>query len=322
MQGRLWLGVALLAAFGTTQGKVIVRQEGEQIEVEFQHSDARAGSVVVAGSFNQWSLSASPMTRDADGTWTYALKGAKPGDVLQYKFVTGTTQPTWVLDPEAPDTADDGRGGKNGQVVVRRFLRNGGSASTEEIPGDLSREGTPLATRATVAATAAKPAADGSKNLFTDPGFEGGSLDGWTIRGEPAAVWVAREAGNAHAGEHALKYTLDKPFAFLALRRFTGLSDGPYTLRVWAAGGGGEAALRLFARDCGSGNAQPSTAVVNTGWRKWAQYTVKGIQVKGGECTVGLYVNAPGGTWGNLDDVEFFPDATWSRLITEPAAAR
>lgn len=320
MQGRLALGTLLLvAAAGAAQGKVIVRQEGEQIEIEFQHRDVRAGAVVVAGSFNQWSLSAAPMTRDGDGTWRYVFKGAKPGDVLQYKFVTGTTQPTWVLDPEAPDTADDGRGGKNGQVVVRRFLRNSGSAA-DEIPGDLTRDGAAVAASATAVPIAVTKPADGAatKNVFPDAGFESGSLDGWTIRGETGAVWVAREAGNAHAGEHSLKYTLDKPFAFLALRRFSGLADGPYTLRAWAAGGGGETSLRLFARDCGG--AALSTAVVNTGWRKWTQYTVKGIRVKGGECTVGLYVNAPGGTWGNLDNVEFFPDATWSRLITEPAA--
>lgn len=300
-----------LAAAAANAG-VVVRQDGEQFEVEFRYREPRVGAVAVAGSFNHWSLSAAPMTRGADDTWSYVLRGVKPSDVLQYKFVTGTTQPGWVLDPDAPDTADDGKGGKNGQVVVRRFLR----ASAEEIPADLAREGAPLAARVPLVAVLAKPA-DGVKNLIGDAGFEAAGLDGWTVRGEAAAVAVQREPGNAHAGEHALKYTLDRPFAFLVMRRFSGLADGNYSLRAWAQGGGGEASLRLFARDCGG--PVLSTPIVNSGWRKWVQYTVKGIQVKGGECTIGLYANAAAGAWGSVDDLEFFQDGTWTRLTVEPA---
>jgi len=300
-----------LALCGAAQAKVIVRQVGSEIEVEFRHRETRAGSVVVSGSFNQWSLSTAPMVRGADDTWTYVLRGVKPSDVLQYKFVVGAGQ--WLLDPDAPDTTSDGKGGKNGQVVVQRFIRN---TSPEEIPGDITRAGEATPTLAEVPATVAVARSDGSKNLIADASFEAGGLSGWTVRGDVAAASVERDVGNAHTGEHSFKYMQATPFRVLLLKRFTRLTPGTYSFRGWAAGGGGETSLRLFARDCGS--PAMSTAVVNAGWQKWKQFTVKGIQVKKGECTLGLYVDAPAGTWGNVDDLEFYEDATWTRLTVEP----
>lgn len=310
-----WLLLPLcgLAVVGTAQARVVVRQTGADIEVEFQYPDSRAGGVVVAGNFNEWSLSSAVMVRAPEGGWRYVLRGVKPADVLQYKFVVGTSR-QWVLDPDAPDTASDGKGGSNGQVVVRQFLR---SSTPEEIPADIGRNGEPIAAAAELPATPAVKPADGSKNLLADAGFEVAGLDGWTLRGDATAGSIERNPANAHSGQQSFKYTAAKPFKLLLLKRFTGLAPGTYSLRGWAAGGGGETVLRLLARDCGS--PAMSAPVVNTGWQKWKQFTVKGIAVKGGECTVGLYVDAPAATWGNLDDLEFQEDATWSRLTVEPA---
>ena len=310
-----WVLLLLLSPLAgpTAQARTLVRQVGPDIEVEFQYGDSRAGGVVVAGNFNEWSLSNAVMTRSPDGVWRYVLRGVKPSDVLQYKFVVGTSR-QWILDPEAPDTASDGKGGLNGQVVVKQFLRGSGP---EEIPADIAANGQALAGPAELPATAAVKPADGSKNLIADSGFEAGGLDGWTLRGDVAAGSIERNPANAHGGQQSFKYTAGKPFRLLLLKRFTGLAAGTYSFRGWAAGGGGETVLRLFARDCGG--PVMSTAIVNTGWQKWKQFTVKGIAVKAGECTVGLYVDAAAATWGNVDDLEFYEDATWTRLTLEPA---
>jgi len=116
----LALGLCLCA--GLAHAKVKVRQVGTDVEVEFQYRETGAGGVVVAGSFNDWSVNSAPMTRNADGVWTYVLRGVKPTDVLQYKYVVGTSR-QWVMDPEAPDAVTDGKGGQNGLVAVRQFLR-------------------------------------------------------------------------------------------------------------------------------------------------------------------------------------------------------
>ena len=61
-----------------------------------------ARSVNLAGEFNGWSMTATPMADDDDdGLWRiwYPLK---PGRRYEYKFVVNGTQ--WVTDPNAPET--------------------------------------------------------------------------------------------------------------------------------------------------------------------------------------------------------------------------
>ena len=48
--------------------------------------------------------------------------------------------------------------------------------------------------------------------------------------------------------------------------------------------------------------------MANTGWQKWKQYVVAGIQVSGGSCTVGVAIDGQTGNWGNVDDIEFLRD--------------
>lgn len=145
------------------------------------------------------------------------------------------------------------------------------------------------------------------RNLVDDAGFEKGELTGWTVSGDAGAVSNERNPGNAHGGVRSLHWWRGEPFKVELAHAFSGLKDGRYTLRAWAAGGGGEKALQLFARDCGDA-APKSAAIANTGWQKWKQVAVTGIQVTGGRCTVGLLIDGQTGNWGNVDDIEFLRD--------------
>lgn len=81
----------------------------------FIFEDAAAQSVHLAGSFNNWSTSADPMQKDAQGRWTL-VKQLPPGS-HQYKFVVNGGQ-AWKSDPNNPNGADDGFGGKNSLLEV------------------------------------------------------------------------------------------------------------------------------------------------------------------------------------------------------------
>lgn len=142
------------------------------------------------------------------------------------------------------------------------------------------------------------------RNLVDDPSFEKGTLEGWTVTGEAGVVSNERNPGNAHTGLHSMHYWRGEPFKVELLRTFTGLKDGRYALKAWSSGGGGEKRLELFARNCGDGGLK-STAMANTGWQQWKQYTLGSIQVSGGQCTVGVLVDGRTGNWGNVDDIEF-----------------
>jgi len=71
-------------------------------------------SVAVAGSFNGWDPTAAPMTLE-QGIWTILLL-LPPGD-HEYMFVEDGD--SWVTDPRAPATRQDGFGGANGLLAVR-----------------------------------------------------------------------------------------------------------------------------------------------------------------------------------------------------------
>lgn len=68
--------------------------ENELCRVEFQLYEPQARKVFIAGTFNDWSQTATPMRRQSDGKWIAALK-LKPGR-YEYKFVVDGN---WQADP-------------------------------------------------------------------------------------------------------------------------------------------------------------------------------------------------------------------------------
>ena len=81
--------------------------------IRFTYYDPDAGSVHLAGSFNGWNATATPMVRDDEGYWrvTMDLGAGKH----EYKFVVDGA---WITDFENPDLASDGYGGMNSIVEI------------------------------------------------------------------------------------------------------------------------------------------------------------------------------------------------------------
>lgn len=83
--------------------------------VRFVFIHSSAGSVALAGSFNQWSTGSHMLARSASGRWTIVTP-LPPGEHA-FMFVVDGEQ--WVSPPAAEDYVDDGFGARNGVVVVR-----------------------------------------------------------------------------------------------------------------------------------------------------------------------------------------------------------
>jgi 1,4-alpha-glucan branching enzyme len=64
-----------------------------------------AEQVYVAGTFNQWSKTASPLAREGNGYWSTDVSGAKVGDQYKYVIINGP-QETWKIDPYARDVTN------------------------------------------------------------------------------------------------------------------------------------------------------------------------------------------------------------------------
>jgi hypothetical protein len=79
---------------------------------EFFAADAR--TVFLAGSFNQWNPSATPMTRLGDGKWVTEL--CLPAGRYEYLFVVDENY--WTPDPKVRDYASNPFGGHNSVLEV------------------------------------------------------------------------------------------------------------------------------------------------------------------------------------------------------------
>ena len=84
----------------------------------FQFDAPSARQVNLAGDFpdNEWLKHGENGDKVAgDGIWSI-LKQLSSGR-YEYKFVVDRN--TWVIDPNAMDTSDDGYGGKNSVLIVK-----------------------------------------------------------------------------------------------------------------------------------------------------------------------------------------------------------
>ena len=139
-------------------------------------------------------------------------------------------------------------------------------------------------------------------NLIKNGDFESAkTLDGWTIDGDKVLDVVTK--GGDTLGTSAMHYWSDKAFQFKVSRTFTGLKDGKYTLAVSTQGGGGQTKYQLFAT---TGGATQTADIQDTKWNEWHTFTIQDIEVKDGTCTVGVTMEAAPGTWGSLDNFEFY----------------
>lgn len=87
-------------------------QPGGQ-DYTFYYSESYPQNVHVAGSFNDWSTEATPMSRNDEGVWT-ATVSLPQGETTYKFFVDGE----WKNDPSNPNVAEDGQGGSNSVITI------------------------------------------------------------------------------------------------------------------------------------------------------------------------------------------------------------
>ena len=94
--------------------------EVDSTSVTFRYKES-ATSVYVAGSFNNWSTTATPMTKNSSGVWTATVNLGE--GVHEYKYIVNGN---WVLDPRNPLI-----GGYDGNSLV--VVGSGANTSATDI---------------------------------------------------------------------------------------------------------------------------------------------------------------------------------------------
>jgi len=84
--------------------------------VRFSLYSTKVKTVNIAGTFNNWSMTADPLyDREGSGMWTIVLP--LPPGKYEYKFIIDGEE--WIPDPANPTTTDDGFGGYNSVISVK-----------------------------------------------------------------------------------------------------------------------------------------------------------------------------------------------------------
>lgn len=185
-------------------------REPGKYDVTFVLRAPGAKSVNLAGSFNGWNTTSTPMEHGAGDAFKVAI--TVPKGEHQYKFVVDGT--TWKEDPDATGKAEDGQGGNNS--VVRAD------------DSSLSAGGAPAAAAAAGPAKTAAPASKGplvqmqpdgkARVTFTlnAPGAKSvnvaGSFNGWNTTSTPmehGARDVFKTTITLPEGEHQYKFVID-----------------------------------------------------------------------------------------------------------------
>ena len=112
--GAISLCALLLSAGAMAGGAAPTAVDGG---VMFSFEAPGATSVHLAGEFNSWDPSASPMSDDdGDGVWDVVIE-LQPGRTYEYKFVLNGGE-SWKEDPDNRFTVDDNHGGVNTVVSL------------------------------------------------------------------------------------------------------------------------------------------------------------------------------------------------------------
>jgi len=106
-----WIAIVLILA--ALPAQVLGSVEKAEGGIKFTYHDPEAGEVFLAGDFNGWSTSATPMSKLESGDWVATVQ-LGPGK-HEYKFVVDGA---WITDFDNPDSKPDPYGGVNSIVEV------------------------------------------------------------------------------------------------------------------------------------------------------------------------------------------------------------
>jgi hypothetical protein len=146
----------------------------------------------------------------------------------------------------------------------------------------------------------------GATGELVNPSFETFNTMGWTVAPAITFAFVQAPQGSDKNPDGAYEFSTwsqSEAFTVELYQNIKGLEDGTYTFKGYFSSGLNK--VSMFARNCG-GAVDPTPVVVPT--QSWTPVELKGIEVVGGACEVGVHIESMATQWMNADLFTFEKD--------------
>lgn len=130
---------------------------------------------------------------------------------------------------------------------------------------------------------------------FEDDKGEVQSPKGWTVTGDKESVSVIK---GGCIGNYALYYGSETAYTVSTQQVIANLEDGIYDLEFYFQNSGGQEACYIAVGSTSETTKMTSLQVVPN---RWTFSIVKGVEVKGGKCTISINSIANAGNWCKID---------------------
>lgn len=153
----------------------------------------------------------------------------------------------------------------------------------------------------------------GATGELINGSFETNTTFGWTLSPTTPFAFTQRAQGSATIPDGIYQFSTwaeKEAFTVDLHQTIKGIEDGTYIFKGYFNLGGNFNGVEAYASDCGGEDPEPVT-ILPAGASAWSPITVAGIQVTGGECTVGVRIDSNATDWLNADlfTFELDPDA-------------
>jgi hypothetical protein len=201
-------------------------------------------------------------------------------------------------------TKPDGQGGA-GETSGAGTAPSGGKGGGPTHHPDAGDTGNPNAGGAGGAGGADSGGGTGATGELVNPSFETFNTVGWTVEPPTTFAFVQAPQGTDKNPDGAYEFSTWsqlESFSVELYQNIKGLADGTYTFKGYFSSGPNK--VSMFARHCGAADPEPVTVPAQA----WTPIELKGIEVVGGSCEVGIRVESQKTEWMNADLFSFEKD--------------
>lgn len=141
-------------------------------------------------------------------------------------------------------------------------------------------------------------------NYISNPEFDAdrivvSSPTGWDVSDNVSGSANHSVKGKSRYGEFIWEQKANTDYTAELKQTVKNLPDGEYTLKAWVRSSGGQNISELYAKSADKKSTYSLKSAIND----WTEVVIPDIEVKNGECEIGLYSDAYANNWVLIDNL-------------------